>query len=166
MLIRSYEVGDLDQCRALNEELVVHHRRIYDAPHIGGDEPGLGFDEYLARPDRIATWVAIDNGGIVGLTGLLWHDDTHSAEVEPVIVTEGRRGQGIGRRLMEHAIEEARTRGAEEVNIRPVARNASAIRAFHELGFRTLGHLDLFLRFDDRADWRDGIEVHGRDFRH
>jgi hypothetical protein len=48
------------------------------------------------------------------------------------------------------------------VNIKPVARNASAIKAFHELGFRTLGHLQLFMSLERSEDyWRDGMNVHG-----
>ena len=51
------------------------------------------------------------------------------------------------------------------MNIRPVARNASAIQAFHEIGFRTLGHLQPFLSLDrDESYWRLGPEVHGRRF--
>jgi hypothetical protein len=51
------------------------------------------------------------------------------------------------------------------VNITPVARNASAIRASCELGFRTLGHLQLFISLDrDDSDWRAGLELHGRPF--
>ena len=73
MDIRPYAPGDLSVCRGLHEELVSHHREIYDAPHIGGDDPALGFDEYLALPKRVATWVAVDDDGVVvGMTGLLF----------------------------------------------------------------------------------------------
>lgn len=27
-------------------------------PSIGRDDPGTGFDDYLATPERIASWVA------------------------------------------------------------------------------------------------------------
>ena len=31
-------------------ELTDHHRQIYDDPSIGADDPGTGFDDYLATP--------------------------------------------------------------------------------------------------------------------
>ncbi len=48
-----------------------HHRRIYGDPTIGGDDPGAAFDEYLAMPDRVGSWVAVSDGTVVGLAGLL-----------------------------------------------------------------------------------------------
>jgi hypothetical protein len=41
-------------------KLTGHHRQIYDDPSIGRDDPGTGFDAYLATPERIASWVAAD----------------------------------------------------------------------------------------------------------
>jgi GNAT superfamily N-acetyltransferase len=161
--IRPYEPADLDACRALYSQLVEHHREIYDDASIGGDDPGAGFDAYLALPERVITWVAVDNHDIVGLSGLLWNDG--ESTVEPVVVDRDRRHAGVGRRLLETAIEESRRRGASDVNIKPVARNASAIRVFHELGFHTLGHLQMFMSLDRSHDyWRDGIELHERRF--
>ena len=165
MEIRQFEPADLEACRVLYAQLVEHHRDIYDDPSIGGDEPGSGFDDYLAIPTRVITWVVVDDGVIVGLSGLLWEDG--EATVEPVVVDRDRRRSGVGRRLIETAIEESRRRGASDVNIKPVARNASAIRAFHQLGFQTLGHLQLFMSLDrDDSYWRDGVDVHERRFRH
>jgi GNAT superfamily N-acetyltransferase len=157
--IRPYEPSDIQACRALYAELVEHHRAIYDDPSIGGDDPGAGFDEYLVRPERVVTWVATDSALPVGLTGLLWENG--EATVEPVVVTRDRRRAGIGQLLLRTAVDEARRRGATDVNINPVARNVEAIRAFQRAGFRTLGHLQLFMSLDrEPAYWRDGIEVH------
>jgi GNAT superfamily N-acetyltransferase len=161
--IRPYEPADIDACRALYAELVEHHRTIYEDPSIGGDDPGGGFDDYLARSDRVMTWVAIDGTRLVGLTGLLWENG--EATVEPVVVTRDRRRTGIGRLLLQTAVDEARRRGAADVNINPVARNADAIRAFQRAGFRVLGHLQLFMSLDrEPAYWRDGIELHDTRF--
>jgi GNAT superfamily N-acetyltransferase len=162
--VREYRADDLDACRRLYAQLVAHHREIYDDPTIGGDDPGAGFDEYLALPTRAVSWVAVDGDAVVGLTGLLWEDG--ESTIEPVVVDRDSRGLGVGRLLIETAIDESRKRGASDVNIKPVARNASAIQAFHELGFRTLGHLQLFMSLDRPATyWRDGPDVHGRAFR-
>jgi len=161
--MREFRGTDLDACRRLYAQLVEHHREIYADATIGGDDPGAGFDDYLALPERVVTWVATEGDTVVGLTGLLWTDG--EATIEPVVVDGERRGSGIGRRLIETAVEESRRRGAADVNIKPVARNAAAIQAFHQLGFRTLGHLQLFMSLD-RGDgyWRPGPELHGRPF--
>ncbi len=164
--IRPYRPDDEDACRGLWTELVEHHREIYQAPGIGGDQPELEFDAYLERPDRVSTWVAVlADKTVVGMSGLLWDDG--EAEIEPVIVSRTCRGEGVGRMLIMEAIEESRRRGAIDVNIRPVARNESAVRAFHQLGFRTLGHVQMFMRLDgSETSWRPGIEIHGRKFDH
>jgi len=90
--IRGYRPDDLGACRALWAELTEHHRRIYGDPTIGGDNPGAYFDTYLATPERVDSWVAVIDGAVVGLTGLFDHGD--SGEIEPVVVTEARRGRG------------------------------------------------------------------------
>jgi GNAT superfamily N-acetyltransferase len=158
--IRQFRSADRRGCRSLYAQLVQHHREIYDDPRIGGDDPGAGFDEYVALPQRVATWVAVEGDELVGMTGLLWEAD--EATIEPVVVHPDHRRTGIGRALVETAVAESRRRGATDVNIRPVARNAAAIRAFHELGFRTLGHVQLFISLErDPSYWRPGPTVHG-----
>jgi GNAT superfamily N-acetyltransferase len=165
VVIREYEQPDLDACRRLYAQLVEHHREIYDDPSIGGADPGSGFDDYLATPERVMTWVAVDGDRLVGMTGLFWEDE--ESTIEPVVVDRDHRTRGIGRQLVHTAIEESRRRGASDVNLKPVARNTSAIRAFHELGFRTLGHIQMFMSLDrDDRYWRPGIELHQRSFDH
>jgi GNAT superfamily N-acetyltransferase len=161
--IREYRAADRGACRRLYAQLVDHHRDIYDDPTIGGGDPGAGFDEHLRTPDRVMTWVATDGDAIIGMAGLFWQD--RESTIEPVIVDRRRRRSGAGRALIETAIAESRRRGASDVNIRPVARNASAIQAFHELGFRTVGHVQLFMSLDrDESYWREGPELGGRRF--
>jgi GNAT superfamily N-acetyltransferase len=161
--VREFRSTDVDACRGLYAQLVEHHREIYHDPTIGGDDPGAGFDDYLSLPERVVTWVAADGDSILGFTGLLWEGE--ESTIEPVIVDRRCRRNGIGRRLIETAIAESRRRGATDVNIKPVARNASAIQVFHGLGFRTLGHLQLFMSLDrDESYWRGGPELHGRTF--
>ena len=158
--IRVYADRDRDACRALWAELTEHHRRIYDDATIGGREPGGYFDTYLATPGRVASWVAVHQGVVVGLTGLF--DLEGHGEVEPVVVTERLRGSGIGRLLIEHALDDARHRGLPYVTIQPVARNTSAIAAFHAVGFRALGHVQLTIDLDRPAmRWRSGLNIHG-----
>jgi GNAT superfamily N-acetyltransferase len=147
-------------------ELTEHHRRIYEDPSIGGTDPGDGFDGYLAAPERVASWVADLDGRVAGLTGLL--DRGASGEVEPVVVTSALRRQGVGQLLIERVAAEAAARGYEYLVIRPVTRNVSAIRRFHDAGFQTLGgHVDLTMDLASRRHgWLEGARLHGLDFRY
>lgn len=161
--MRPYEAGDHAACRSLWAELIEHHRRLYGDPTIGGDDPGAAFDEYLSMPERVGSWVAEVDGEVVGLTGLLDHGE--SGEIEPVVVSAELRREGVGRALIQQVVEHASARGHVYLTIRPVARNTSAIRAFHGAGFRTLGgHVDLTMDLIERHPWLPGVSLHGLDF--
>jgi GNAT superfamily N-acetyltransferase len=164
--VREYAPGDYHVCRGLWAELTDHHRQLYGDPSIGGDDPGSGFDEYLEIPQRVNSWVAVIDADVVGLTGLLDHGA--SGEVEPVVVTNARRRQGIGQTLIERVAAEASRRGYEYLTIRPVARNVTAIQSFYGAGFRTLGgHIDLTMDLRGRRhSWMEGVKLHGLDFRY
>jgi GNAT superfamily N-acetyltransferase len=164
--IRDYAVSDYLACRLLWVELTEHHRRIYEDQAIGGDDPGVGFDDYLATPQRVSSWVAESAGAVVGLTGLFDHGS--SGEVEPVVVTESVRGRGVGRLLIGRVVTDAIHRGYEYLAIRPVARNVTAIQRFYDAGFRTLGgHVDLTMDLANRRHrWLEGAVLHDLDFRY
>lgn len=66
-------------------------------------------------PEHI--WVAEVEGEVVGLTGLI--PAAGEAELEPLIVSEPYRGQGIGRQLAVTVIEAAQANGARHLKVRP-----------------------------------------------
>jgi N-acetylglutamate synthase-like GNAT family acetyltransferase len=144
-------------------ELTQRHRDIFDAPEIGGDDPGRSFDEHLAKVGEENIWVAEVEGGVVGLAGLI----PDVPELEPVVVSEAHRGQGIGRLLAETVVSAAREGGARTIQVRPVARNVEAVRFFHELGFDVLDQLQLSMDLveRDREIWKLGERLAERDFR-
>ena len=164
VIVRDYAEGDYRACRSLWAELTEYHRRIYGDPSIGGDDPGAGFDDYLAASQRLGSWVAESHGSVVGLTGLL--DRGTSGEVEPVVVAEAARDQGIGRMLIARVVDEARAHGYEYLAIRPVARNVAAVHRFYAAGVRTLGgHIDLTMDLAARRhQWLSGASLHGLDW--
>jgi N-acetylglutamate synthase-like GNAT family acetyltransferase len=163
--VRGYEPGDLEWCRGLWVELTQWHRDIFDSPGIGGDNPGLAFDEHLAKVGAENIWVAEDNGRIVGLAGLMPGTDP---QLEPIVVSADSRGDGIGRQLATAVVDEARERGARTIEVRPVGRNVEAIRFFHRLGFDTVAHVQLQLDLVERErdPWVPGERLAERNFRY
>ncbi|MCP4416843.1 MAG: GNAT family N-acetyltransferase [Chloroflexi bacterium] len=163
--IRQYNAKDLAACRQLWVILTDWHRDIYQSPGIGGSDPGKQFDEHLelVGPDNI--WVAKIDGEIVGLTGLIEREG--EAELEPLVINQSWRGQGIGRQLANTVIAAAQQRGIGQLTVRPVGRNAQAIQFFHEMGFTILGQIDLFMDFApaERQVWQGGEQIAGRDFK-
>jgi GNAT superfamily N-acetyltransferase len=163
VLVRRFETRDAGACRALWEELTSRHRELYDDLSIGGDDPGSGFDDYLDEFGAECLWVADDGGSVVGFAGLIVRG--RKAEVEPVVVSAPRRGEGVGRALVEALVQQARAREIHQLVVRPVARNADAVAFFNGLGFTALGHVELLLDFRRPPDyWRPGERLAGRDF--
>ena len=97
MQIRSYRDTDLNSCRQLWVQLTEWHRKIYDTPAIGGDDPGKHFDNHLAKVGQERLWVAEQEGGVVGLIGLQPGYDEGTVEVEPLVVAGEARGSGVGK---------------------------------------------------------------------
>jgi len=163
--IRPYEPGDLETCRSLWAELTEWHRRIYGDPRIGGPDPGRHFDAQLQKSGPENFWVAELQGRVVGLAGLIVQE--REAELEPLIVSEKCRGQGIGKRLAETVVAAAQERGLRGLSVRPVARNEEAIGFFHKLGFDVLGQVEMYLDFRprDRQDWKGNERLAGKEFR-
>ena len=158
ILIREYEPGDLQACRLLWRELTERHRQIYSDDSIGGSDPGKYFDSHLAKAGAERLIVAEVNSQVVGLAGLL--QEGEEAELEPLVVSESLRSSGIGRKLVEAAVGEAKKLGVTSLSVRPVARNIDAIRFFRDCGFGNLGHVEMFMDFSERK-WVRGIQLHG-----
>jgi GNAT superfamily N-acetyltransferase len=162
--IREYMPADLDVCRDLWRALTQRHRDIYRDPSIGGADPGIELDQHLSHPRLAKLWVAVLDGEIVGLCGLLVEHE--EAELEPIVVHPFHRNRGIGARLASQAIDESRRLGMKFINVRPVARNVEAIAFFHREGFRLLGRVELSLPLAAGAfpDLGNEVDVHGLRF--
>jgi N-acetylglutamate synthase-like GNAT family acetyltransferase len=161
--IRAFEEQDASACRALWAELTRSHRALYDDASIGGDDPGAGFDDYLGEFAGARKWVAERGSTVIGFVGLIIRGK--QGEIEPVVVSFDARGQGVGRSLVQTAVDAARAEGVDQLKASPVARNSHAIDFFHSLGFTALGHVDLLMDSRHPASyWQRGERLAGSDF--
>jgi ribosomal protein S18 acetylase RimI-like enzyme len=163
LTIRRYRRTDRQSCRLLWRDLTVRHRDIYSDPTIGGQNPENHFDNHLKKTGEKNVWVAVIGGKVVGLLGMILDDE--EAEMEPVVVHPSHRGKGVGSALVRTAINEAEKLEVKYLNVRPVARNAEAIKFFRAKGFENIGRIELFMDFSDKR-WKTGIELHDLPFRY
>ena len=160
-VIRKYLPTDRESCRSLWKELTEWHRQIYKDPSIGGAHPEEYFDRHLAKVGADHLWVSVIDSRVVGLVGLIVNEE--EAEIEPLIVSQPYRHRGIGRRLIEKVISEARKLGIIILSIKPVARNVEAISFLHKQGFKNVGHIELFIDFSGQQ-WKKGLKLFNRQF--
>jgi putative acetyltransferase len=130
LTIREFEPGDEAAFRRLNEEWITRYFVI---------EPK---DEYtLANPQTTILdhggriFFAMREGEAVGCCALIAMGPGEF-EVAKMAVQESQRGAGIGRRLLERVIEEARTVGVQRLYLETNKKLTPAIRLYESLGFQ------------------------------
>jgi ribosomal protein S18 acetylase RimI-like enzyme len=95
--------------------------------------PPAVFAEWHAEPDVVPFLLIGDTGEPVGY-GELWEDEAE-AELARLVVDPEWRGRGNGRALVGALVTEARRRGFDEIWLRVVPDNETAIRCYHGAGF-------------------------------
>ncbi len=125
------------QIRRATREDVASIVALYDG-HNGPPAPDA-FDEIDADPKQLLCVAELD-GAIVGtmhLTTLryLSFGGARAMLVEAVFVRENARGRGIGAAMMRFAIDEARRRGCNRVQLTSNKARKDAHRFYERLGF-------------------------------
>lgn len=96
--------------------------------------------EAIEADERNELLVLEDDGDVVGCLQItvipgLGHAGPERALLEGIRVREDRRGAGLGRTLVEHAIERARARGCSLAQLTSNKRRSDAHRFYASLGF-------------------------------
>jgi GNAT superfamily N-acetyltransferase len=108
-------------------------------------------EEARAHLARIRAWpnfrllAAVADGQVVGTYSLVILDKLGkrgmpAGVVEDVAVTPARQGQGIGRAMMAHAIEECRKAGCYKLALSSNVNREDAHRFYESLGFKRHGY--------------------------
>lgn len=112
-------------------------------PPMERDEAANLLARMASYPDY-RLFIAELNGQVVGTYSLLIMDNLgHRGSpigiVECVSVAEGRRGQGIGRQLMHHAMGECRAKGCYKLALSSNVARTDAHAFYDSLGFKRHG---------------------------
>ena len=107
--------------------------------------------ERLSRDPNIELVVAEEGGRVVGCLQLcilpgLSSQGASRGLIEDVRVASDRRSRGIGERLVQWALEEAKTRGCKLVELLTHHTRVDAQRFYERLGFAR-SHLGMTIRF-------------------
>ena len=134
-------------------DLVARERRylaMLEAPPI---EEFRDFVENIIRR-HYPQFVALSVGEVVGWCDVLpktWPIYAHTG-VLGVALLPALRGQGLGRRLIERALQAAQAFGLSRVELTVREDNRTAIALYRKLGFVTEGLKRNALRIDDRYE--------------
>ncbi|MCQ6557549.1 GNAT family N-acetyltransferase [Paenibacillus mendelii] len=104
-------------------------------------------------------YVAEMNNEVVGVYVLLpTRPDT--IEIVNVAVEESHHGQGIGKQLVNHAVEQARVMGYKTIEIGTGNSGVVQLALYQKCGFRMTGiDRDFFIRHYDEEIYENGIQV-------
>jgi ribosomal-protein-alanine N-acetyltransferase len=122
MEIRRMTVADLDRVCELEREL-------FTMPW-----PKTSFLYEVSGNDRAFPIVCVEDGEVVGYA-IAWFvcDELH---IGNIAVTAGRQGSGLGKRLLEHMLAEAKKRETSFATLEVRASNVRAISLYRSHGFK------------------------------
>jgi GNAT superfamily N-acetyltransferase len=128
--IRPYEPADEAGFAQLVETVLNEYGFNVD-PILDGD---------LEHPEITyqGVWVAIDNDRLVGSVAMRLLDDRR-AELKRMYLQPEHRGRGLGRTLLNHAIDWARDRGCQAIVLGTSTAMTAAQRLYESAGFSRTG---------------------------
>jgi GNAT superfamily N-acetyltransferase len=151
LTIREARRADLPAVIALLREDVI---REIDESVLGPEAYAEAFEEITADAHQ-QLLVGELSGTVVATAQLTWVRHLTYAGglmcgVESVRVRSDLRGRGLGHRLMEHVVAEARRRGAARVELTTNARRTRAQEFYRDLGF-VASHVGMKYYLGERA---------------
>jgi GNAT superfamily N-acetyltransferase len=132
--IRTYRPGDGPAFRRLNEAWILQFFELEE-----NDRATLGDPEntILARGGEILMAEAASTGESVGCCALIRHGESDFELVKMAVALEWQ-GRGIGRLILQAAIDKARERGARRIYLESNSKLLPALRLYESCGFRYL----------------------------
>ncbi len=143
VLIRPATTDDLQVVQSFNKQLFEFEHRFNGSYNLEWAYSENGKNYFLTRinTDSGIVTVAEQNSECVGyICGFL---DTYSfrtanpiAEIENMFVLEGYRAKGIGRKLVEEFVRDAKRKGARRIRVGVLVQNTTAVGFYKKLGLK------------------------------
>ncbi|WP_137935865.1 GNAT family N-acetyltransferase [Chitinivorax sp. B] len=143
--IRTASMAEAPAMLALYRALQAYHEQA--VPHLSEIDPGpktLAEIDALLNKQGTLCYIALSQENVIAmLAGRI--EPSNSPFLQPhlifcihsVIVAASARGQGIGRQLIERAIEQAKAKGAQAVELSVFAFNQPAQALYESMGFES-----------------------------
>jgi ribosomal protein S18 acetylase RimI-like enzyme len=113
-------------------------------------------DDDVAR-DAAGVFVAeTDDGRIIGFISTWCDPDAGIGHIPNVVVASGHRGHGLGRALIEHALQHFRDCGLTHARIETLVQNAVGQSLYTSIGFREVAR-QIHMAMDLRTAPGDGV---------
>jgi putative acetyltransferase len=132
LVIRTFEPGDEEAFRGLNEAWIAKHFQIEEK-----DRATLGDPHTHILDPGGQIFMALRDNKPVGCCALLAREQG-VFEVAKMTVAESERGRGVGRRIMEHVIAYAKAHAIERLYLETNSALKNAIHLYESVGFRHL----------------------------
>jgi putative acetyltransferase len=126
---RLFQHGDADAFRELNEEWIARYFRLEEHDHIQLRDP----EHNILRPGGQIV-MAVAGEERIGCCALVFVSPG-VFEVAKMAVSEHYRGHGIGRKLLEYTIAQAKVLGAHTLELASNTKLANAVHLYESLGF-------------------------------
>jgi ribosomal protein S18 acetylase RimI-like enzyme len=152
MILDLIEIGFQDELDPQGWKMLKQMRRIY--------QPGL-LTHLFHPPLNTTGFVWVEEGQVVGNLSLrrAMPQSARGRMIGNVVVHPAYRGRGIGRALMQEAINLTQESHATWVGLEVRADNAIACQLYRDLGFQPVGHVQHMLRPGGRG-WPDFQSPH------
>src|SRR3954454_8742574 len=134
-VIRSFQPGDEDAFRRLNEEWIERYFAIEAKDRETLENPRAILDK------GGAILIAEANGAAVGCCALVPMQLAGDLELAKMAVTPSHQGRGLGKKLIAAAIDEARGMGASRLVLETNSKLAPALALYERMGFTRIESL-------------------------
>jgi len=133
MTIRPFdEQRDRDAFKSLNEEWISRFFAMEEQDRLVLGDPKTHIMDHGGR-----ILMAYDGEQAIGCCALIpCHVHEGVLELAKLAVAPDLRGQGLGRKIVEATLDEARAMGAKSVRLETSSKLANAVRLYESVGFR------------------------------
>jgi ribosomal protein S18 acetylase RimI-like enzyme len=129
--------AEIEVVTSVDDELIAAFDRLIPQLSTSAPPPGRdGLAEIVGNVNCVLFVARVDGDIVGGLTLAMYPLPTGlKAWIDDVVVDSATRGRGVGEALSRAALDEARRRGAKEVDLTSRPKREAANRLYQRMGF-------------------------------